>query len=120
MPLFFPDEQVYQNQNFQTQVRFWSGVATTTSGVATFNPTEDNTASGTALFSTFYAVVATAHVNTASINGVPLCGTKSIAGDKKTVTVNVINVTTIGLLGGNAGAFAADGTEVQLIIVGNV
>lgn len=119
MPIFFSDEKVYQNQTLQGGVIFWSGTATTTSGVATFNPTDDNTSSGNALFSAFYAVVATAHVNTASVNGVPLCGTKSIAADRKTVTVNVINVTTLGALGGNAGAFVANGTEVHLMIVGN-
>jgi len=110
---------LYQNQNIKTATKIWTGSATTTSGVATFTPTDDNTASGNALFTNIYSVQATAQNNTGTAINVPSAAIKLIAANKKSITVNVVTGQNIGILGAASAVFAADGTVVTIQIVGD-
>lgn len=109
---------VYLNQNLQSDVLVWHGQATTTSGVATFYPTSDNTGSGTALCSSIIGVQVSAEANTASAIVAPMASVKLVATDKKSVTVNVINGVNLLVLGAST-AFAPNGTNVYLTITCN-
>lgn len=109
---------IYQNQTIKSTAKIWTGQATTTSGVATFNPTDDNTGSGNALFTNIYSVQATALANTASAVAVPVASIKTISSDKKTITVNIIKGTDLVATGATT-VFAPDGTVVSMVIVGD-
>lgn len=97
--------------------KLWAGTATTTSGVATFNPTADGTGSGAALFGTVAAVHATAEANTATMTSVPHAALKAVSGSKQAVTINVTVGTVLGVLGATILA-APDGTVTHLLLVG--
>lgn len=113
-----PPPAMYLLQNRQPTSIIWTGTATTTGGVATFNPTSDNTGSGAALFSAIYVAHPTAIMNTGLASSVPYASIKAISADRKTITVNVATGLIIGLLGGTTTQFVADGTVVQLTIMG--
>ncbi len=112
-----PGPMIYNNQNVKTSAKIWTGTATVTSGVATFYPTDDNSATGTAIFSTIYSTFVTAASNTASAVDVPLASIKVVASDKKSVTVNAITGRALLLLGDTV-EFAPNGTAVNLTIFG--
>ncbi|MFA5780267.1 MAG: hypothetical protein WC947_09040, partial [Elusimicrobiota bacterium] len=112
-----PVRQFY-NVTVSTSVKGWIGTATTTSGVATFYPTNDGTSGGTALFTNVTSVQATAQANASTAITVPLASVKAISADKKTVTVNVV-IGTTAVVSGPTLAFAPDGTVVYLTVFGN-
>lgn len=109
---------VYQNQTLKTNIRIWTGQATTTSGIASFFPTSDNTSGGTALFTNIYSVHATGEINTSTASSAVTASIKAIAGDKRTVTVNAISGLVLGVLGATT-IFASNGTNVHLTIIGD-
>jgi len=114
-----PSVSVYQNQNLKTSVRIWNGVSTTSGGVATFFPTDNNLVTGNALFTNIYAVQTTGANNTGTPINVPKTALKLISADRKTVTVNAIAGVTINILITPTEVFAADGTTVYLTIIGD-
>lgn len=95
---------------------FFFGTATTTGGVATVNLTDDGTATGNALFTTFINVQANAIVNTSSAIAVPSVAGKLVSADNKTLTINVVVGRNLLALG-NTAAFAADGTQVYFTMI---
>lgn len=109
---------VYQTTTSKTNTIMWNGTATTTSGVATFNPTSDGTGAGTAFFTNIYSVLATASANTSTATAVPQAAVKLVSADRKTITVNVVTGTVLGLLGPTQ-VFASNGTSVYLTIIGD-
>jgi len=122
----FPDatgtvslDTIYQNQTIKTAPKIWTGSATTTTGVATFFPTSDNTGTGTALFTNIYSVQVTANTNTASAIAVPVASVKLIAADKRSITANAITGQNVGILGAASVAFAPNGTVLNMVIVGD-
>jgi len=98
-------------------VQTWIDTGVTTSGVATFHPTDDGTANGAAIFSSISAVQFTAEVNTGIVTSVAMCGLKSISGDLKTILVNVVTGTILGVLGGTIIG-CPDGTKVHALVMG--
>ncbi len=96
----------------------WRGTATTTSGVATFYPTDDGTSEGDALFSVIEFYQATARLNTAAAIECPMAAIKEISGDLKTVTVNVIKGINLAVVGDTV-EFVPNGTEVSLYLDGH-
>ena len=110
---------MYNGTIVKTLWRVWNGTATTTGGVATFYPTNDGLATGTALFANVYAIQVTAVNNTAAAIGVPFAAVKALAGDKKSLTVNVVNGLNIAAVPSDTVAFAADGTSVYCTIIGD-
>lgn len=96
----------------------WYGTATVSSGVATFYPTADGTASGTALFTNIHSVQAIAVNNTSSAIAYPSASINTVAANKKTITVNVCNGVNLGILG-NTVVNAPNGTVVYLTLIGN-
>ncbi|MBI2013559.1 MAG: hypothetical protein HYS87_01910 [Candidatus Colwellbacteria bacterium] len=108
---------VYQNQTLKTGAKIWTGSATTSSGVATFNPTDDNTASGTAIFTNVYSIQATAEGGSTPITS-PLASIRTVSGDNKTITIAAVTGTNLGALGNTVGN-APDGTTVYLTIIGD-
>jgi len=108
----------YQNQTLKANPRVWTAVTTTVGGVATFFPTDTNTAGGNALFTNIYAVQATAANNTSVIIQSPNASVKLISADKKTITVNVgVGVNLLVLA--PTLTFAPDGTVVYLTVFGD-
>lgn len=97
--------------------KLWAGSATTTSGIATFNPTDDGTAGGNALFTTIHAAVATAHTNTGSITSMPIASVKLVSADRKSVTINAVTGATLVTLGATV-SIANDGTPIHLLVIG--
>jgi len=84
-----------------TATKTFVGQATTnSSGVATFNITQNGTATGTSIFSTIYNVQVTAENNTSSLTDVPL------ASYKTTTTLQVLTVNVV-----NSGTSTAEGLE---------
>jgi hypothetical protein len=107
-----------QNTNINETLFIWTGTATTTSGIATFNPTSDGTESGTALFTNVNAVHALAVNNTTTPTSYPFASLKQVVSGNKTITVNVgIGTSLISL--GNTIINAPDGTNVYLTVIGN-
>lgn len=86
--------------------------------MATFNPTDDNTGGGNALFTNIYAVLVSAAADTATATDVPIASIKAIAANKKSITVNVVDGVVLGALGATM-AFSADGTNVHMTIIGD-
>lgn len=111
--------KTYQNQNLKTNVKVWTGLATTSGGVATFFPTDTNAVGGNALFTNIYSAIAIAANNTGTPINVPKTSIKLISADKKTITVNVISGVTITILITPTEVFAPDGTTVYLTVIGD-
>lgn len=109
---------IYNETAIRSGIIIWSGSAVTVNGVATFFPSSDGTSGGTALFTNIFTLQPTSERNTSNAIDVPFYGIKSISADKKTITVNVVNATTLIALGSTL-VFAPDGTKVYLIIIGN-
>jgi len=101
------------------KMMMWVGTATTTGGVATFNPTSDGTGAGAAMFNTISYVLASARTNTGVAIAVPIASVKLVSADKKTVTVNAVIGTTLLALGTASVVFAPDGTQVDIMIIGS-
>jgi hypothetical protein len=99
----------YKTYGAQGQV--WFGAAPTTGGVATFYPTDDGTATGVPLFTNIAVVFSGASANIGAGVAVALTGTKLIAADRKSVTVNCVVGTTLLALGDTLIP-APDGTVV--------
>ena len=99
----------YNGTTLQYNIVRWKGTATTTSGVATFHPTVDGTTATVSQFTNIFNVNAIAQINTSTRTTVPYAGIKAISGDRRTVTVNVVD----------ANSFVPDGTLVYLLILGN-
>ncbi len=121
MPISYPPQvvtNVFNNQNSKRSVKIWTGQATTTSGVATFYPTDNNNSNGNAFFTNIYTTIATAETNTGTATSVPQASVKAIGADKKSVTVNAVDGTILGALGATS-VFAPDGTNVHLTIIGD-
>lgn len=110
--------EIYQNQNKKEGSLIWTESATTTNGVATFNPTNDNTASGNAIFTNIYSVLVSASSNTSTATSVPVASIKLVSADKKTITMNCINGIVLAILGATT-QFSADGTTVYCTIIGD-
>lgn len=90
------------------------------SGVVSFNVTEDGTPTGTALFadltdSTKTSIIVAAQRNTAVATEVPVAATKTVTD--KVVTVVVVVGTVLGVLGATMLP-APDGTVVHIQIMG--
>lgn len=101
-----------------TNVIIWNGTATTSGGVATFNPTDDGRAAGNALFTNVYAIQVTAVRNTATATDVPLASVRILSADRRTLTVNVVNGVVLAVLGATM-QFAPDGTQVYATLIGD-
>ncbi len=99
---------VYLFQNLQTNVKIWTGEATTIGGVATFFPTSDNTSEGTAIFTTIFSIHATSINNTNTIISIGSCEVKEVSVGNQTITVNCIN----------GAGFVPDGRTIYLTIMG--
>lgn len=95
----------------------WTGSATTTTGVATFYPTDDGTANGNPLFASISSVVVTSRLNTGTAVAIPVASVKLVASDRKSITANVIVGKTLLVLGDTV-ALAPDGTVCDIIVVG--
>lgn len=110
---------IYQNQNKKSNVRIWTGQAATGgAGVeATFNPTSDNTATGTALFTNIYAVIATAQIDTPTATTVSLASVKAISPDKRTITVSAVSGIVLVALGATMELDTA--VTVHLVVIGD-
>lgn len=109
---------VYSNSVTVTpNIIIWNDSAQVTTGVATFFPTSDGTATGTALFTNIYSIQATASLNTSTATAVSLAGVKTIAANKKTITVNAVDGVVLAALGATM-EFSPDGTYVYLTIIG--
>lgn len=109
---------IYQNQTAKAGTIIWNGSATTTGGVATFNPTDDNTGAGNALFQNVYSILVSASSNTGTVTSVPVASVKLLAADKKSLTVNCIDGVVLAALGATV-EFSADGTTVYCTIIGD-
>jgi len=95
----------------------WAGTATVAGGVASVNPTEDGTPNGAAVFGTVIAVVVSGEANTGVLSAAPVGSLKTVSADRKTVTVNVMTGTVLGILGATILP-APDGTKVHVVVVG--
>lgn len=95
-------------------MRVWSGTATTTGGVATFTPTDG---AGNAIFATIQSVHVNADTNTTVVTSVPIAAVKLISADRKTITVNAVIGTVLGVLGATV-LVAPDGTKVHCLVIG--
>lgn len=88
---FLPKFYFHQNLQNLANVKVWSGQANTNaSGVAQFFPTTTNAVGGTALFTTIYSIQLTVIANVAIAYSVPFASVKAVAGDLKTIDVNVV------------------------------
>ena len=105
--------KIYLETAEKSGVILWMGSATTTNGVATFYPTDDGTISGTALFTNIFSVQAVAEKDTIDPEEVPVVSIKSLSGDNKTLTINVI------IAAAPKTIFTPDLTKVDVIIIGN-
>ncbi|MBV6514160.1 MAG: hypothetical protein FMNOHCHN_03750 [Ignavibacteriaceae bacterium] len=93
---------VYNNTTAyqRSEIIEWMHSSTTdANGVITFYPTSDGTSGGTALFSTIFNVQVTTLYNTTTRDDVPLASVRSIAADRKSIVVQVVEGTGV-LLGG--------------------
>ena len=90
--------------------------STTTSGVATFNPTNSL---GQPIFTKIDSIQFTAELNTSTATAVPLVSIKQFVSPFTVLTANVIVGQTLGLFGGNTVAFAPNGTVVRVTIKGS-
>lgn len=92
--------------------------ALSSSGQATFFPTSDGTATGTALFATINGVFPVVTRNTGTPTSFVFSHLASISVDLRTVIVNVGQGTNLGALGGATIVNATDGLTVTALIVG--
>lgn len=106
-----------QRDSLLGDLRIWVGTATTTGGVATFNPTSDGTGSGAPLFSNIIVVTHGGETNTGTMTNAPVTSLKAIAADRKSVTVNCFTGTVLGILGATILG-APDGSNVHCVIMG--
>lgn len=95
----------------------WADQATTTSGEATFFPTDDGTATGRALFSSFDAIQLTGQRNTGLFTAVPFPSIKTVAGDLKSIVVMAAMGTVLGIVGATMLS-VPDGTVIHCTIFG--
>ena len=104
-----PIGAVFNNGIFQPNVRLWTGTATTNSGVATFHPTSDGTASGTALFTTILNVQSSGtFTNNSSATTVP---STAVASNPTPSGVYIVAVTA-------SGAIVPNGSVIYALILG--
>src|SRR6185312_7567095 len=111
--------KIYNGTSVVANPIIWNGTATTTTGIATFNPTVDGTPTGTAIFTNIYAVQAIAANNTTTEINYMFASLKQIVAGNKTITINVGSGTNIPAGGGDSIITAPDGTPVYLTIFGN-
>lgn len=89
---------------------------TTASGVATFYITDDGTATGSAVYTNVYAdTITVTPYGTAALYQM---SSPAVAGDKKSITVTVSQVTSV-LLGLIQSTTAANGVDVRLLVLGD-
>lgn len=94
----------------------YSTKAVSSSGSATFWLTSDGASTGTAIFSNIYSD--TISVNAYGANGNYQCHTFSVAGDRKSITVGISQITTVlGLLTFNSTA--GSGLDCRIYVVGD-
>lgn len=105
----------YTGDTVQLHTLIWTGFATTTGGVATFQVTKTGLSGGTPIFTKIQSIQCTASVNTGTVIDIPYCAVKAYSAG--TLTVNA--ATGLGLLAlGNTVHFAPDGTQIYCYIVG--
>lgn len=102
---------------FTSATVHWVDTQVTVGGIATFYPTDDGTAAGSALFSQIQAVQFTAELDTGTATAVPIGALKAVSADHKTVTANVITGTVLSILGATVLA-APDGIKTHCHITG--
>lgn len=102
-------------RTFGAEGAIWFGSALTTSGLATFYPTDDGTVTGAPYFSSVDMVAHSATIATGTATSAPLTSTKSKSATK--VEINCLTGTVLGVLGATVVA-APDGTEVTCLIWG--
>lgn len=102
---------VLKNDSF-----IYSAKATTSSGVATFYITDDGTSSGSAIFTNVYADSISVVAYGSAANYQPYSPT--VAGDKKSITVNLNQATSV-LLGAIQLVTAANGVDCRLYVMGD-
>lgn len=88
------------------------------SGVATFELTDDGTATGTALFTNIYSVNCTAELNSADIAVIPFATKKAITTGK-TLTINVLESAAVGILGDQGLELDTNGATVSVTVIGD-
>jgi len=100
----------------------WTGKTTTTTGMATFNITNDGTESGAAIYSNltdcYFSSIS--QNNTGIAINCPQTSIKAISNNK-VVTINaIVGTSTYVLIGGTVipNVFAPDGTVIYLTVIG--
>jgi hypothetical protein len=116
---FLPNlvSNIYNGSNSIVNTKIWVGTATTNSGTATFYPTIDGTSNTASAFNSIIFASAMATNNTTSAINVPICGLKTISGDRRTLVFNVVQGNGV-LLGGNSMVFSGNGLAVNCFILG--
>ena len=105
--------KVYFGTDQKSDVIIWTGMATTTSGVATLYLTDDGTATGTALFTNVFSILSIAEYNTVDPKEVSLASVKALSPDKKTLTINLVRTTSPDTL------FVPDETKIYVTVIGD-
>jgi len=93
--------------------RIWVDTQQTVSGQVVFHPTSDGASGGTALFTTIHAVF----IRMGATDALVQCGEPTISGDKKTITIDAIEVTDV-LLGLLQLDSIVDGRNVSILVYG--
>lgn len=90
--------------------------ATTVSGLVTFYLTDDGTSTGNAVFNNVYAdSITVSPYGTAALYQI---ASPTVAGNKKSITVNVSQVTSV-LVGLIQSVTAANGVQCNLLVLGD-
>lgn len=113
---FYTVPNMWADASYIPQIRSFK--STTTSGIATFNLTEDGTPTGTACFASITGINPIAERNTSTPIQYPNCSLKSISANKKQMEITVGNGTSLLALGAT-NVNAPDGTVVWLTVFGS-
>lgn len=105
-----------------SNLRFYTRTLNTgTNGIITLNPTNDGSASGTALFTSILSISAIAEFNPGNVYQAPFFVIQSIAGDLRTVTMASYRGRSEGILiGGTVTTLerAVSGIPSRITIIG--
>lgn len=107
--------QLYRNGTLKTAPKTYMTTGTVASGTVTFNLTDDNTATGNALFSTIYKESLNWWIDDAA-NQYQVGG-YTVAGNLKTLTLTINRLGTV-ILGLIQFTVAANGTTVNITVWG--
>lgn len=104
------------------EVKEYSGSATTTGGIATFQLTDTGLNSGTPIFKNIITVSPTAMLNATYPAAVPRCSARALSADRKVLTIQAAQggpaLTVVGFNVAGVETWVPDGTRVYLTVVG--